>query len=278
MYVSRPDLHCVDRDGRPIPRLSIAFPETQNYVLSLLRETSRYPIDGICLLYNRRPPYLSYEPPLISGFKQTYGDDPRARAADDTEWLDYRCSVMTGFMRRVRTELDALAHDQGRTKSFDLSVCVLGLPNENRYFGLEPEVWAQEGLIDTLIPYSAATLAMPIETDTWASPQEIDPFVKAVRGTRCALAPNIMPRHMPPENLRRIADMVYQTGVDQLFFWDCSGAGGRANYRAMWDGLRRLGHCEEIKGWRRSGEPPLFTSTTPLKSLGDWDMGVIAPG
>ncbi len=278
MFARHPELHCLDRDGQPLPRLSFAFRETQDYVLALLREMCSFPIDGVCLLFNRRPPYLAYETPLIDGFERAHGQDPRMLPDDDPEWLDFRAGVMTDFMRRVRRELDEVARQQGRAKAFDLSACVLGLPTENRYFGLDLDLWAREGLIDTLIPYSAATLAMPIETDTWTSAEEIEPFVRAVHGTQCVLAPNVMPRHMPPADLRRLADMVYDAGADHLFFWDCAGPHGRANYREMWDALRRLGHRAEIKAWRQAGESSLSATTLPLESLGGWDMGVIAPG
>ena len=55
MWERRPDLRCLDRDGRYLPRLSYAFREVQDYALSVLREVAQYPLDGLALLYNRRP-------------------------------------------------------------------------------------------------------------------------------------------------------------------------------------------------------------------------------
>ena len=40
-------------------------------MLAMLRDVLRYDVDGVCLLYNRRPPYVDYEEPLIEGFKQS---------------------------------------------------------------------------------------------------------------------------------------------------------------------------------------------------------------
>ncbi len=52
-----------NRHGRPTPRLSYAYDGVRQYVVSLFREMASYPIDGICLLYNRRPPLVEYEEP-----------------------------------------------------------------------------------------------------------------------------------------------------------------------------------------------------------------------
>ena len=277
-YQNHPELHCVDRDGKHLPRLSYAFRETQDYCLALLREMAQYPIDGICLLFNRRPPYIAYEAPLFEAFATAHGSDPRELADTDPTWLEFCGGVMTDFMRRVREEMDAMTREQGRGRRIEVSACVLGLEEENRYFGLDVAAWAKEGLIDVLIPYSPAPLAMPTEEDTWSSPSQLQPFVRATQGTSCVLAPNVMPRHQSPEDFRRNAYMLYGAGADHLFFWDCAGPGGRANYQPMWNVLRRLGHREEIVEWVQTGEPPLGDWTKPLLALGDWDMTVIAPG
>ena len=119
---------------------------------------------------------------------------------------------------------------------------------------------------------------MPTDEDTWATAGQLAPFVEATRGTACTLAPNVMPRHMSPEDFRRKAHMIYGAGAEHLFFWDCAGPSGRANLRPMWNALRRLGHRDEIAAWMAAGEPALGDWTVPLDRLGGWDMTVIAPG
>ena len=121
-------------------------------------------------------------------------------------------------MRRVREEMNAISHEQGRGRRIEVSACVLGLEEENRYFGLDVTAWAREGLIDVLIPYSPAPLAMPTEEDIWSSPSQLQPFTRATQGTSCLLAPNVMPRHQSPEDFRRNAYMLYGAGADRLFF------------------------------------------------------------
>ena len=79
-YQQHPDLVCVGRDGTRLPRTSYAYPETRRFVVSLFREmASGYPIDGVCLLYNRRPPLLVYEAPLVEGYRAKFGRDPRCK-------------------------------------------------------------------------------------------------------------------------------------------------------------------------------------------------------
>ena len=86
-YKYHPELRSIDRDGTVTPRISYAYPEVRRFVVSLFREIAGYDIDGICLLYNRRPPYVEYEPPLTDGFKAEYGEDPREIDERDQRWL-----------------------------------------------------------------------------------------------------------------------------------------------------------------------------------------------
>ena len=154
---------------------------------------------------------------------------------------------------------------------------VAGSEAENLNFGVEPGVWVNEGLVDTLIPYSSAT-NFNSSVDAWADPRTIDYFVNLARGSRTIIAPNMMPRQVPPEHLRRRASGLYRAGVQHLFFWDCAGGDGRANYSDMWSALRRLGHRDEIENWRTAGEPDLTSPRHELRSLGDWNLRYHTPG
>ena len=276
-FERHPELHCIDREGRVLPRLSYAFPETQEFCLSVLREVAAYPVDGIALLFNRRPPYLDYEAPLVESFKREFGEDPHDLDERDPRWLAHRAAVLTGFMRRLRAEMDA-ASAARNGRRIGISVCVLGTQADNDFFGLDVATWAREGLIDTLIPYSPAPLALPVAEDTWTSGEQIQPFVEAVRGTRCLMAPNLMPRDLSAEDYRRMASMLYAAGAEHLFVWDCAGSWFRANCQAPWNALRRLGHQDEIEAWRQASEPSLPNPTVPIRRLGGWDMTTIAPG
>ena len=50
-FNDHPQYHCLDRDGQRVVRLSYAYPEVQQYMLSLIRELANYDPDGICLCF-----------------------------------------------------------------------------------------------------------------------------------------------------------------------------------------------------------------------------------
>lgn len=55
---------------------------------------------------------------------------------------------------------------------------------------------------------------------------------------------DIMPRQMPPEELRRRALEIYDAGCQRLALWDTYG---RVTHRAMWSVARKLGHKEALR-------------------------------
>ena len=257
--------------------MAYSFPEVRQFVISLLREMAQRPVDGICLLYNRRMPLVEYEPPIVEGFKGQFGDDPRQLDAHDPHWLSYRAHVLTDFMREVRAAMDKEGRAQGRSKRIEISAIVGSTEQENLINGMDLAAWVDEGLVDTLIPYTSGA-NYDSSVTAWTDPKQLEFFVELVRGTSCVLAPNLMPRHMTPEEFRRRATTVYSAGVEHMFFWDCAGGSGRANFRDMWNALRRLGHRDEIDAWWASGELDLSNSRMDLRKLGDWDLSYVTPG
>lgn len=272
-YKRHPEWRGIDRTGRQTPRMAYSFPEVRQFVISLLREIAQRPIDGICLLYNRRMPLVEYEPPIVEGFKGQFGDDPHKLDAHDPRWLSYRTGVLTEFMREVRAAMD----QEGRSKRIEISAIVGGTEGENLINGMDLGTWVNEGLVDTLIPYTSGQ-NYDSSVTAWTDPKQLEYFINLVRGTSCVLAPNIMPRHMTPEEFRQRAATVYSAGADHMFFWDCAGGSGRANYRDTWNALRRLGHRDEIDAWRASGESDLSNPRMNLRKLGDWDLSYVTPG
>lgn len=276
-YKSHPEWRGVDRMGKHTPRMAYTFPGVRQFVISLLREMAQRPIDGICLLYNRRMPLVEYEPPVVEGFKQRFGENPHILDAYDPRWLSYRTGVLTEFMREVRAAMDQEERAQGRSKRIEISAIVGGTERENLINGMDLPTWVNEGLVDTLIPYTSGP-NYDSSVVAWTDPKQLEFFANLVRGTSCILAPNLMPRHMTPEDFRRRATTVYSAGAEHMFFWDCAGGSGRANYRDMWNALRRLGHRDEIDAWRASGESDLSSTPTDLCKLGDWDLSYVTPG
>ena len=124
-------------------------------MLSLFREIAAYGVDGVCMFYNRRMPVLEYETPLVDGFRERYGQDPRALDPRDRRWLAFRAETLTQFMRELRATLDEEATRLGRTTRIAVSAIVTGFEDENLFYGIDAPAWVREGLVDTLIPYSS---------------------------------------------------------------------------------------------------------------------------
>ena len=280
-YKQHPELRGEGRDGRRTPRLSYAYPTMRSFAVSLLREIAEgYPVDGVSIEYNRSPPLVEYEPPVVEGFKSEYGEDPRALDEIDERWLHYRARVLTQFMTEVRRAMDEAAAEKGG-KRIEISAIVFGDEQENLVNAMDLKTWVENGLVDTLIPYSFSQ-SVSARSESWTDPGDLDYFLSLTRGTSCKLAPNILPRHNSPEAYRRRAAALYDAGIENLFFWD-TDVQPRANpddprHPGSWDALRRLGHRHELRTWSRAGQPDLTPPTMEVRRLGEWDMSYRSPG
>ena len=272
-FEQHPELVCVDREGNPLPRISYAFPETRKYVLSLFREmASNYAIDGVALLYNRRPPLLAYEAPIVEGFQAEYGEDPRELDSLDERWLQYRSTFLTRFMRELRAMLDEVEREQGRSR---LAVtAVVCRPGENILHGMDLKTWVRDGLVDTLIPYSSS-VRLNSFVPAWDDPKDVEHFVSLVKGTDCTLALNMMPRAMTSREYYDLAYRLYQSGVERFFFWDGLGRTGGVG---RWRRAARIGHRSEVEEWFNKGKPSLLPAASRLWILDGWDLRLETPG
>lgn len=268
-YEKHSQLRCVRRDGTLAPGLSYAFPETRRFVLSLFREMASYPVDGVCLLFNRQPPFLEYEKPLVEGFKSKFGRDPREIDAKDPQWLSYRSSVLTEFMRDLKRDLDVVARQRRRPRRIEISAWVLGSEEENLFYGLDLATWLKEGLVDTLVPYTSAEHLFSWKL-AWENPHDVEYWQNIVRGTNCRLALNVMPRDLSSQEYKKKAHALYESGVEYLAFWDTAVIGGQAS-----NTLRRLGHAAEIAAEVRSGLIPDRTPKTRVRNISGWDMDFV---
>jgi len=264
LYDKHPEWRGRDKQGRPTPRFSYAYQGVRQAVLGFIKELLAYPVDGICIAYNRRPPLVEYEPPVLEVFTRKTGLDATKLDDRDPRWLKSRAEVLTAFMRELRS----LA---GRKT---VTAIVMGSEAENLLFAMDLEAWIAEGLVDTIVPYTSAA-KLNSAAASWENPADLDYFVRITRGTRCELAPNIMPRAMPPENYLRRASDIYDLGVDRLFFCDTDS---RLDFGPSWSTLRRLGHKAEAKQWTNAGARPLDRPGRKLLKLGDWDLTYATPG
>jgi hypothetical protein len=297
-YEQHPELRSVNRDGSLAARTSYTYPETRRYVLTVLREIAEYGVDGIAILYIRRPPLVGYEPPLVDAFRAETGLDALELAEDDERWLRFRCRILDEFMRELRAELDAVAREMGRAKPIAITAMVSGRPEENLRHGMDVAAWVAEGTVDTLIPYTMA-LDLDSSAEAWPDPSAARYWLDLVRGTDVTVSFSILPRWKSPEDYERVARALYQEGAGSLFFWDCGGQ--RVNFmdQFSWNAMRRLGHRAEIMSNRDLGRPrpgaPGFgneigviavpvgqpsdnTPTRRVLDIGGYDMVLGTPG
>ncbi|MBM3804712.1 MAG: hypothetical protein FJW26_20660, partial [Acidimicrobiia bacterium] len=217
LYDRHPEWRGQDRSGRPTPRLSYAYPEVRKAAIALLKEMAAYPVDGICIAYNRRPPLLEYEAPIIESFKARYGKSPKEVSDDDPQWLAHRATVLTQFMREVREAMEEVARQRKTVAIPQVSVIVMSSEAENLYYGIDLRVWIKEQLVDTIIPYTSVR-RLTSAADSWTNPNDARFFLDITKGSACKLALNMMPRQQSPEEYRRRAYALYEIGVDYLFF------------------------------------------------------------
>lgn len=260
LYDRHPEWRCITREGKPSPRLSYAYPEVRRWVIDFLREVAQFPIDGVAILYNRRPPLVEYEPPVVESFRKRYGQDPRSLEERDPRWLRHRAGVLTAFMRELRAAMGPRP----------VTAFVMGTEESNLYHALDLPAWIEQRLVDVIVPYDSGP-----GNDSFADPRQADWFLRITRGTRCKLALNLMPRLIEPDEYRRRAHQLYQAGVEHLAFWDTNT---RCRFDASWDVLRRLGHRAELADWVRRGSPSLERQSARLTRLGDWDLRYATPG
>ncbi|MEO7653723.1 MAG: family 10 glycosylhydrolase [Bryobacteraceae bacterium] len=274
VYDRHPQWRSIDKNGQPTPRLSYALPEVRNVALDFIREMASYPVDGICLAYNRRPPLIEYEPVVVESFQKKHGLDPRQLDERDSRWLAHRAEFLTQFMREVRALLKKVAAERKLSKPLDVTAVVMTSERENIYRAIDLEAWIKEGLVDTIVPYSTVE-GLNSALDSFTNPQDAEFFLRIARGTSCKVALNLMPRVLPPEEYRKRAHGLYQSGADHLFLWDTNA---RYDFSPSWSALRRLGHKEEIAEWVRSGSPAIERPGSTLTKLGDWDLRYATPG
>ena len=276
-YEQHPELRFITREGTVAPRIAYTFPETRQYVISLFREIAQHPIDGICVIYVRRPPLVGYEPPLVEGFIREFGEDPRQLDEEEPRWLDYRCRILTEFMAELRQEMIAVAREQGRAKPIEITAMVSAREEENILHGMKVTDWIARGLVDTIIPYTMAP-NLNSAMESWPDVKDAAYWVELTKGTSCKLSLSVLPRWKSPEDYRRKAAQLYGEGAESLFFWDSAGPDSRVNHSPSGNTMCRLGHRDEIEAWMKAGESSLHRPGFSLGLLGTYDLSFATPG
>ncbi len=241
----------LDKDGKPRPHLSYAYPAVRDFRLSIIREAAAYGVDGIHLNFLRHPPFFGFDPPLVEAFRQRYALDPREHRTDK-RWHQLRAEVMTAFMRRVRAALDEVGRKTGKRPALSATM-------EYRSYleqGLDVERWVKEGLVDLISPgvHGLGGTYFPIGE-----------FAEMVKGTKCRLFPMLectIRGHDPtPESER--GEVVYESERMTLNrfkrrFLELHREGAEGVY--PFNGgtprlVRALSHLDRLEAWERLESP-----------------------
>ena len=250
-YWRNPQWTMKNKEGVPITNLSLAYPEVRQYWLGLLRETLAYGTDGIQLHLNRSEPYVYYEEPVVSAFREKYGEDPRQLSVEDPRWVEHSAGYLTQFIREVRQLLD---EKPDRNLGVTLSGRENGRPVHYEENHCDVDTWIGEGLVDYLMvtPYLHTSLLQ-----RWRS----------LGGEKLHIWPDLMPRAQTAASYARLAKRYYRAGADGLCLWD----GERRSARiSEWAAVRQLGHRRFLDQIIKDG--PYYYRWAELKTLGGFDV------
>ncbi|MBN2307886.1 MAG: family 10 glycosylhydrolase [Candidatus Hydrogenedentes bacterium] len=168
--IAHPEARWRKRDGTFYhSQLSFAFPEVMAYKLAIVDEIlANYAVDGLFLDWIRTgdvrddpqndPEGVAdrgYEEPLVAGFIEEYGEDPRTLPNGDERWVRFRARPHTEFMREVRNRVNV------QKPGMPIAVMVMHpwgyRGHKNKIDGnlrgmlLDVSAWAREGLIDSAV-------------------------------------------------------------------------------------------------------------------------------
>jgi len=238
----RKDLWCADRNGEPIPHLSVVHPEVRQLMISLLTEqANRYDIDGIHLFFTRGVPFVFFERPVVEAFQKEHGVDPRGLPLDDRRMGQIRARFFLQFLRELKAALSIVGNR--RSRSFPVAMNVMNSLDICAYYGVDIETMIGERLVDLLIPdhgYFA-----PRELGEWRClPEHLAGFVALAKGSDVQICPMCDNGYWTDgQKLAQRATAYYRTGAHGL---EVSMHQGVVSSRPEYEVRRRLGHVESL--------------------------------
>ena len=150
-FMKHPELRLLGVNGAADPsKYSFAYPAVRDYVRALCVEMVRKGVDGLMLDLLRHPPLAGYDPPLIDGYMNAYGVDPRnvkrSDGAEFARWSAYRARhSFTQFVIELADELTRI----GKSVPIGLR-CSLAPFSWNRDNGMDVEDLVKRGLVREL--------------------------------------------------------------------------------------------------------------------------------
>jgi hypothetical protein len=243
LIARRPELKMLAKDGTALEKASYAFPEVQDFMLSLIREVvENFDIDGVDLGWVRGPGYVGYEKPFVDDFIAEHGVDPRTLDDNDIRAQRLRARYLTDFMRRTRQLLQELSEKRGR--KIELSAWVYMAQN-SFFYGLDVETWLTEELLDSVIGI------------------HMEEFMETARAHNCKF-------YIAGREIESVLKG-HERGVDGFAFWDLNIPifGYSQELPDAWAVTRRMGHKDDVIAFAQA--PPQMKKIR-LKTVGGLDI------
>ncbi|MCX7705265.1 MAG: hypothetical protein N2115_03265 [bacterium] len=235
-YKKNPQWHCVDEFGNTVRRISYAFPQVQEAILTYFDELLDYNPDGICLAFNRGLPLMICEQPVIEAFENTYGRKPELPAeCDSPEMLSIRHNLLADFVKKVYE----LVSSRGKVLS-----CIVPRDFErNLLFGLDIELLIRKGYFESVLVGAG-------HKDNPALNLELEPVKRLQQaGTKVYPGGSCVNAHggaWKPNDVKARAifmGKILDWGFDGAYFWDIDQV---VETGTEWEIIRYFGRREIV--------------------------------
>ena len=253
-YYGNQKLAIRDEKGLNTSNLSLAYPEIRNHWISFLREALQYGADGVHLCFNRNNPFVLYEEPVSSTFRERHGIDPLTLPYDDPRWLEHRCGFVNQYFREIREMLEEEGKKRGERLGFAVTFFYSPSP---QYHAMDPAAWVEEKLVDYLMPHTLV-LGNPNKNKNW-----VEHFSGITRGSEVKLYPDIFPRTPSGKAYAEELKGFYEAGADGFSFWSAEMRTTRAS---EWAVVKRLGHRDRMDRYKELADT--YWRRSPIWNLG----------
>ena len=292
LILNHPEWRAVNRWGEALAgNLSWGFPEAIDRRMDLLKEALSYEPDGIALDLMKGGDYnvprvdqhgysaIGYETPVVDAFKNKTGKDPFEIPNADEEWVRFRASYVTEFIRKARACQQALLSSarfglfmthKGRmqpaypndapyhpepTDTGDLrgdTLCALLKDNKHVNVGLagplegnleDVETWLHENLLDFVGANIVHAPGYPRE----GAPLDLDPYrtcieqAKRLVGNKVPFGTQLRSWRVPRELVVEGARAAKEAGCEEVVFMEAQGIQANNNWDAVKEAVEKCG-------------------------------------
>ncbi len=207
-FNQNPQLRCVDELGRPVLRMSYAYPAVQDHMLAYIEELLTYQPGGLCLAFNRSLPVMIAEEPVVQAFTRKHGRKPKLpEEIDSAEMALVRYDLLRGFLERLSTLLEK--------KKAKLSCITHANPENARILGLDIQRACRQGLFESICVTSHCGHQPFWQNLRDETGVKIYPGVDGAHEPTCT-RPDSWDHKWQAQGIKT----VLESGMDGAFFWD----------------------------------------------------------